>query len=300
MHKSGMIELEVVVAVARRGSFRAAALDLGMSPTAVGNAVAGLEARLGVRLFNRTTRSVSLSAAGSEFVAKVTPALSDIQAAMETVNNLRDTPRGLLRINCSISGARQILVPVVLDYLTRYPDMQVELVADKRLVDIVAEGFDAGIRLADAIPRDMIAIPLGVALTFAVVGSPAYFAHHPRPGTPGDLLAHRCIRARMSDGSIFRWEFDRDGETLEIDVQGPLILNETELMLDAALAGAGLTYLPEWGVADALADGRLVRVLADWTPPLPGLSLYYPGRRHLPAGLRAFIDMVRQAGGRGG
>lgn len=300
MHKSGMIELEVVIAVARHGSFRAAAGDLGMSPTAVGHAVAGLEARLGVRLFNRTTRSVSLSAAGADFVAKVAPALSDIQAAMETVNSHRDTPRGTLRINSSISGARQVLVPVVLEYLDRYPDMQVELIADKRLIDIVVEGFDAGIRPAESIPRDMIAIPLGATLTFAVVGSPAYFARHPRPVVPGDLAAHRGIRARMPNGSVFRWEFERDGETLDIDVPGPLILNEADLMLEAALAGAGLTYLPEWVVADAVAGGRLVRVLADWTPPLPGLCLYYPGRRHLPAGLRAFIDLIREVGTRPG
>ncbi|MDR6290450.1 MULTISPECIES: LysR family transcriptional regulator [Inquilinus] len=296
MHRSGLVELEAVVAVARRGNFRAAAADLGMSSSALSHAVRGLEARLGVRLFNRTTRSVSLSAAGEQFVAGVAPALSDIRGAMEAVNRHRDTPAGTLRLNTSAGAARRILTPIILEYLRRYPEMKVDLVTEGRLIDIVVDGFDAGIRMAETVPGDMIAVPVGGALRFAVVAAPAYFADRPRPQTPGDLMAHRCIRARMPSGVIYRWEFERRGEALALDVPGPIILDEPTLMIEAALAGLGVAYLSEWSVLADIAAGRLVRVLEDWTPSFAGLALYYPGRRHVPAGLRAFIDLVREVG----
>jgi DNA-binding transcriptional LysR family regulator len=193
MHKSGMMELDAVVALSRRGSFRAAAVDLGMSPTAVSRAVNGLEGRLGVRLFNRTTRSVSLSAAGEQFIARVAPALSEICSAMEGVNNLRDKPAGMLRINSSVRGARRILVSVVLEYLRRYPDMRVDVVTEDRSIDIIAEGFDAGIRPRDVVPGDMIAVPFGADQRFAVVGSPAYFAFQPVCG-PSSMSFGRLNR----------------------------------------------------------------------------------------------------------
>jgi len=294
MHKSGLVELEAVAAVARRGNFRAAAEELGMSSSALSHAVAGLEARLGVRLFNRTTRSVSLSAAGEQFVETIAPALSEIHRAMEGVNTHRAKPMGTLRLNSSVGAARQILTPIVLEYLRRYRDMSVDIVTEALLVDIVGGGFDAGIRLADSVPGDMIAIPLGASLNFAVVGSPDYFKERPRPTRPGDLMAHRCIRARWPSGAIYRWEFERKGESFALDVPGSLILDESTLMLEAALAGAGLAYLSEWAVKPDLAAGRLIQVLADWTPAVPGLSLYYPGRRLVPAGLRAFIDLIRE------
>jgi DNA-binding transcriptional LysR family regulator len=296
MHKSGLVELEAVVAVARRGNFRAAAADLGMSSSALSHAVRGLEARLGVRLFNRTTRSVSLSAAGEQFVAGVAPALSDIRGAMEAVNRHRDTPAGTLRLNTSAGAARRILTPIVLEYLRRYPEMKVDLVTEGRLIDIVVDGFDAGIRMAETVPGDMIAVPIGGTLRFAVVAAPAYFADRPPPQTPGDLMAHRCIRARMPSGVIYRWEFERRGEALALDVPGPIILDEPTLMIEAALAGLGVAYLSEWSVLADIAAGRLVRVLEDWTPSFPGLALYYPGRRHVPAGLRALIELVREIG----
>jgi DNA-binding transcriptional LysR family regulator len=294
MSKRGLVELDAVVAVARRGSFRAAAVELGLSTTALSHAVAGLEARLGVRLFNRTTRSVALSAAGAQFVAAVAPALSDIRGAMEAVTRHRDTPTGTLRINTSVGAARRVLTPLVIAYLARYPEMKVDLVTEGRLVDIVVEGFDAGIRTADIVPRDMIAVPFGGDVRFAVVGSPAYFAARERPRSPGDLMAHRCIRARWPSGGIYRWEFERRGEAVTVDVAGALTLDEPTLMLEAALAGAGLAYLSEWSVASEIAAGRLVRVLEEWLPPSPGLCLYYPGRRHVPAALRAFIDLIRE------
>jgi DNA-binding transcriptional LysR family regulator len=294
MHKSGLVELDAVVAVSRRGSFRAAAVDLGMSPTALSHAVNGLEARLGVRLFNRTTRSVSLSEAGEQFIARIAPALSEIRSAMEGVNSLRDKPTGTLRINSSVGAARQILVSVVLEYLRRYPDMKVDLVTEGRLIDIVAEGFDAGIRTRDVVPGDMIAVPFGANQRFVVVGSPAYFDENPPPRTPGDLTRHRCIRARWPSGGMYHWEFAQGSEMLNIEVPGVLTLDQPTLMREAALAGAGLAYLRQVWIAQDIAAGRLVRVLNKWMPSSPTLCLYYPGRRNIPASLRAFIDVARE------
>jgi DNA-binding transcriptional LysR family regulator len=294
MHKSGLIELEAVVAVAQLRNFRAAATELGMSSTAISSAVAGLEARLGVRLFNRTTRSVSLSSAGEEFVAQVAPALSNILSAIDSANSHSAKPTGTLRINSSLTAAHQILSPIVLEYLRRYPEMKVDLVTEARLVDIVLDGFDVGIRMAESVPRDMIAVPLGSPLGFSVVGSTAYFADRPIPLTPGDLMAHPCIRARWPHGGIYRWEFVRQGETLSLDIPGALTLDEPTLMLQAAIEGAGLAYLSDAAVETAVADGRLVRVLQDWVPAPSQLSLYYPGHRHVSAALRAFIETIRQ------
>jgi DNA-binding transcriptional LysR family regulator len=292
MHKSGMVELDAVVAVSRRGSFRAAAVDLEMSPTALSHAVKGLEARLGVRLFNRTTRSVSLSQAGEQFIARIAPALSEIRSAMQGVNSLRDKPAGTLRINASVGAARQVVASIVLEYLRTYPDMRVDLVTEGRMIDIVAAGFDAGIRTRDVVPRDMIAVPFGANQRFVVVGSPTYFAEHPPPRSPGDLVRHRCIRARWPSGGLYRWEFAQRTETLAIDVPGVLTLDEPMLMREAALAGAGLAYLREVWIAEDVAAGRLVKVLNRWMPSSPELCLYYSGRI-VPASLRAFIEIVR-------
>jgi DNA-binding transcriptional LysR family regulator len=294
MTRSGLIELEAVVAVARRGGFRAAARDLGISSSALSHAVASLEARLGVRLFDRTTRSVALSAAGEQFIARVGPALGQIHAAIEDVDQHRDRPSGTLRLNTSLGGARMILSPLVLEYLRRYPEMKVELVTDDRLIDLVEQGFDAGFRLQESLPADMIAVPFSHKIRSIVVGSPAYFATRTRPKTPTDLLRHTCIRMRMASGSVYRWEFEKHGEAMEVDVPGVLTLDEMGLMHEAALAGAGLLLITEQTVAADLAAGRLIQVLDDWTPAFPGLSLYYPGRRHAPAKLRAFIDLVRE------
>jgi len=293
MQKASLAELDAVVAVSRRGNFRAAALELGMSSSALSHAVAGLEARLGVRLFNRTTRSVSFSAAGEQFVAEVAPALLQIRGAMEAVNVHRDTPAGTLRINTSVGAARMILTPLILEYLKRYPEMRVDLVTEGRLIDIVVDGYDAGIRIQEAVPRDMIAVPIGGPVRSVVVGSPAYFEGREKPQVPLDLLKHECVRARMASGAIYHWEFERRGEEMAIDAPGRLSLDEMALLLEAVRAGVGLGYLSEWTVADDIAAGRLIQVLDDWTPAYPGLCLYYPGRRHVPAGLRAFIDLIR-------
>lgn len=283
-----------MVAVATHRSFRAAAAELGMSPSALSHAIASLEQRMGVRLFHRTTRSVALSEAGEQFLARVRPALRDISDAVESVNRFRDTPAGTLRINLSLGAARMVLTPLVLRFLGRYPEMHIDLVSDDRMVDIVAEGFDAGIRQIEAVPQDMIAIPCTRELCFAVVGSPAYFEGRTLPKTPGDLMSHTCIRARLPGGTPYRWEFEKHGERVNVEVAGPLTLNQWDLMVEAALQGVGLAYASEWTVADHIAAGRLVRVLDDWTPPFPGLALYYPGHRHVPAGLRAFVEVVKE------
>lgn len=293
MARAGLFELNAIVAVATHRNFRHAARELAMSPSALSHAVATLERRLGVRLFHRTTRSVALSEAGTRFLARVQPALQEISAAIDIAGEARDTPTGTLRLNTSEGGAQQILSPLILEFLSRYPDMRVDLVTEGRFIDIVKEGFDAGIRLAETVPQDMIAVPCGPDLRFAVVGAPRYLKARERPRVPGDLAAHRCIRHRLPSGALYRWEFEKRGQHLRVDVDGPLTLDNHLLMIEAAVAGAGLAYVNEWSVRGEIASGRLVRLLGDWTPPYPGLRLYYPGRRHVPAGLRAFIGLIR-------
>jgi len=295
MPDAGLFELNAVVAVASQRSFRRAALELGLSPSALSHAIASLERRLGVRLFHRTTRSVSLSAAGEQFLARIRPALGEIAAAMRDVNALRDTPSGILRINASEGSALQVLRPMILAFLERYPDMQVDLVTEGRLIDIVAEGFDAGIRPIESVPQDMIAVPIVPQQRFAVVGSPAYFRKHAKPRVPGDLLAHNCIRYRFGSGRIFRWEFEKRGQEQVVDVGGRLTTNSPSLMIEAALDGFGLAFVNEALLPALLKANRLIRVLEDWTPPFEGLALYYPGHRHVPAGLRALVGVVREA-----
>jgi DNA-binding transcriptional LysR family regulator len=287
-------ELDALLAVADRGSFRAAAVELGRSPSAVSHAVASLERRVGARLFHRTTRSVALSEAGRQYLARVRPALREIADAAEEVNRFRDTPRGTLRLNASVGAARRVLMPYVLEFARRYPEMHVDLVCDDRLVDIVAEGFDAGVRAAEAVPQDMVAVPCSADIRFVVVGSKRYFARRPRPAAPGDLLAHECVRLRLVSGSVVRWEFERRGEQVSVDVKGRLVLGDSDATISAALAGAGLVYASDWWVGELVASGRLVQVLEDWTPASPGLCLYYPSHRHVPAGLRAFVALVRE------
>ncbi|ACJ00319.1 LysR family transcriptional regulator [Rhodospirillum centenum] len=299
MYRPDLNDLDAVIAIARRGSFRAAALDLGMSTTALSNAIGKLEASLGVRLFNRTTRSVSLSDAGRLFVAQIGPAVQDIHGALEAVRSQQTVPSGTLRINAFATAAREILSPLVLEFLRRHPQVHVDLVTEGRLVDIVAEGFDLGVRVADLVPSDMIAISLGRPQRHAVVGSPAYFQRHDTPRVPPDLLHHPCIRVRLPNGALYRWQFEKDGQTAQIDVAGPITLDEAGLARIAVLDGIGLGFFMEQDVRTDIDAGRLVRVLDDWTPPRAGLCLYYPGRRNPSAALRAFIGLARDiaAGG---
>ena len=294
MLDTGLFELNAVAAISAHRSFRAAATELGISPSALSHAIAGLEKKLGVRLINRTTRSVSLSQAGERFLARVSPALREIAGAVEDVNEFRSTPTGTLRINTKERAAHQILRPVVAEYLRRYPDMQVELTMEGRPIDIVAEGFDAGIRLAESVPQDMVAIPCGPDSRFIVVGAPGYFERKSVPRSPPDLLRHDCIRRRMPGGKLYRWEFERRGEEMALDVPGRLILDNDSLMVEAAVEGLGLAFVSEFWATDQLAAKSLQAVLEDWTPPFPGLRLYYPGHRHMTAGLRAFVDLLRE------
>ncbi len=294
MRRSGLNDLDAVIAIARRASFRAAALDLGMSTTALSNAVVKLEADLGVRLFNRTTRSVSLTDAGRVFVEQVGPALQDIHGAMAAVRSQQATPSGTLRINAFAMAARELLSPLVLEYLRRYPQVHVDLVTEGRLVDIVAEGFDLGVRVASLVPSDMIAVSLGRPQRYAVVGSRAYFEEHQKPRVPPDLLNHSCIRIRLPNGALYRWQFEKDGQAAQIDVTGPITLDEASLARRAVLEGIGLGFFMEQDVLADIEAGHLVRVLEDWTPAFGGLCLYYPGRRNPSAALKAFIGLARE------
>jgi DNA-binding transcriptional LysR family regulator len=294
MFKPGLNDLDAVLAIARAASFRAAALELGMSTTALSNAIGKLEASLGIRLFNRTTRSVSLTDAGRSFVERVGPALKDIHGAMEAARSQQETPTGTLRINAFAMAAREIMSPLVLDYLRRYPQVHVDLVTEGRLVDIVAQGFDLGVRVHDLVPSDMIALSLGRPQRYAVVASPAYFDAHPKPIVPPDLFSHRCLRVRLPNGALFRWAFQKGPQTAQIDVTGPITLDEAELARTAVLDSVGIGFFMEQTVLADIAAGRLIRVLEDWTPPSPGLCLYYPGRRNPSAALKAFLALARE------
>lgn len=293
MGRHSLIELEAVLAIVRCGSFRAAAIDLGMSTTAISNAVGKLERELAVRLFNRTTRSVSLTYAGRIFVSQIKPALEDIQKAMNTARSQQETPSGTLRINAFATAAREIMAPLVLAYLLRYPQVHIDLVTEGRLVDVVAAGFDLGVRSADLVPSDAIAIPLGQLRSMAVAASPAFFESRPIPQMPQELFAYPCLRVRLPNGAMFRWRFEKDGEEVQIDVEGPITLDEASLARIAVLNGVGIGYFMEADVREDIAAGRLVRILEEWTPPLAPLCLYYSNRRNSSAALQAFIALAR-------
>jgi DNA-binding transcriptional LysR family regulator len=293
MTRHSLIELEAVLAIVRCGSFRAAALDLGMSTTAISNAVGKLERQLDVRLFNRTTRSVSLTYAGRIFVAQIKPALEGIQKAMNTARSQQETPSGILRINAFATAAREIMAPLVLSYLQLYPQVHIDIVTEGRLVDVVAAGFDLGVRSADLVPSDAIAIPLGKMRRMAVAASPAFFENRAIPQVPQDLLSYPCVRGRLPNGALFRWRFEKEGEELQLDVEGPITLDEASLARIAVANGVGIGYFMETDVREDIAAGRLVRILEDWTPPLVPLCLYYSNRRNSSAAFQAFIALAR-------
>ena len=293
MSRHSLIELEAVLAIVRCGSFRAAALDLGISTTAISNAVGKLERELAVRLFNRTTRSVSLTHAGRIFVAQIKPAMEDIQKAMNSARSQQEVPSGTLRINAFATAAREIMAPLVLTYLQRYPQVHVDLVTEGKLVDVVAAGFDLGIRSAELVPSDAIAIPLGQTRHMAVAASPAFLEGKAVPKVPQDLLTYPCLRVRLPNGALFRWRFEKDGEELHLDVEGPITLDEASLARIAVLNGVGVGYFMESDVREDIAEGRLVRLLEDWTLPLAPLCLYYSNRRNSSAAFRAFVALAR-------
>lgn len=293
MRGSDFAELRAFAAIAERGSFRSAAAHLGMSPSALSQSLRNLEERLGVRLLNRTTRSCAPTEAGAQLLARMTPAMADLDAAIADVVARRDAPSGRLRINATRVAALHHLAPLIGPFNQRYPDILMEIILDERLVDIVADGFDAGVRLGERLDKDMVAVRLGGELRMMVVAAPAYLTRAGVPHTPRDLRGHRCLNYRWpTSGALYRWEFTRGAESLDIAVDGPLVTDEPELGVQAALDGAGIAYLFEHQVRDHIAAGRLVHLLAEWTPPFPGFYLYYPSRRQMARPLRAFIDFL--------
>lgn len=279
--------------VAEERSFTRAAKRLGVSSSALSHAIRGLEERIGVRLLARTTRSVAPTAAGEQFIARVRPALADVRGALEQVAGLRDTAAGRVRLLTPRSAAITVLAPKLAAFARDYPDVVLDVTTDNSRLDLVAAGFDAGIQLGEFIQQDMIAVRVSRDHRAAIVASPGYFAAHPKPKTPRDLLRHRCINFRHGRDGIYRWEFDKGKQSLVVAVTGPLIVDDADIMLRAALDGVGVVFTAEAHAAAHLASGRLVRVLDDWCPPFPGYFLYYPGRRQQPAALAALIDTLR-------
>ena len=285
------------MAVAEHRSFRRAADLLGVTRSSLSHTVRGLEDRLSARLLHRTTRSVSLTEAGDRLLKRLAPLMTDLAAVLGDVAGEQGRPMGELRINGSEGAIRLLLRDIVPEFMARYPDVSLDLVAEGRLVDIVEQGFDAGIRLGEAVPQDMIAIRVSADIRFLALASPDYLAAHPAPETPDELVRHQCLRQRLPSGKRYRWEFRRRGQEVAVDVPGTLTLDNLQLMLEAASDGLGIAYLPETYVHTALNEGRLVAVLEAWCPLIPGLFLYFSGSRHVPASLRAFIDIVREKSG---
>jgi DNA-binding transcriptional LysR family regulator len=286
----------VLATVAQCASFRGAARELGIAPSAVSHAVSSLEARLGVRLLARSTRSVAPTAEGARLLERLRPALSEIDLALETAVEARDRPAGNLRLTVPRTAAHLTLTPRLGAFAAAYPEIVLEIVIEDRFTDVVEGGFDAGVRLGESLQRDMIAVRIGPDLRGAVVAAPSYFATMPKPRHPRELAEHRCIRFRFSSGILYRWEFEKDGEEIEIAAQGPLILDEDHLIAQAAIDGAGLSFVFEPYVRAPLADGRLIRVLEDWCPSFEGFFVYYPSRRQMRPALRAFVDFFRTSG----
>ncbi|HZW20771.1 LysR family transcriptional regulator [Noviherbaspirillum sp.] len=296
MKKVSLTDLEIFLMIARHLNLSRASVELGITPSALSHALRGIETRLGLRLFNRTTRSVALTEAGRRLLSRIEPAFQEIDDAMEDLNHLRARPTGNLRISCGRASTRMVLLPIIARYLELYPEVSVEVVDNDALIDVVSGGFDAGVRLGERVEVDMVAIPIGPPMRSVVVGTPSFFEKYSIPRHPRDLLGLPCIRHRFPSGVVYRWEFNKDGEKLDTQVNGPLMLGDVGLMIEAALHHAGLAYVFEHMVSEHLAAGRLIQVLGDWCPAYPGFYLYYPSRRQLPAALRAFVELVQISG----
>lgn len=286
--------------VAQHRGFSAAAAALEVSPSALSQAIRTLETRLGVRLLNRTTRSVSLTEAGEAYLSRIGPALADVLEAGEQLNALQGRPSGLLRINAARISIAMVLQPLLAGFLKAYPEVQIELTNDEGYVDIVDRGFDAGVRMGESIQKDMVAVPLGGPLSVAVVGSPDYFKQHPAPRHPSDLVKHNCVRFRFAgSGAIYKWEFTVDDRIVEYEIGGSLTISDSVYTVEAALDGIGLAYTFDALVLEHLKSKRLKRVLNAHSPTFPGFYLYYPSRRQQPSKLKAFVDHVRAHYGNG-
>ncbi|MGX1323794.1 DNA-binding transcriptional LysR family regulator [Bradyrhizobium sp. USDA 377] len=294
MARTNVNDLLAFLAVARERSFTRAAAQLGLSQSALSHTVRGLEERLGLRLLTRTTRSVAPTEAGERLLRNIGPHFAEIDAELSALTALRETPAGTVRITTGEHAAQTILWPALAKLLPRYPDIKVELVVDYGLTDIVAERYDAGVRLGEQVAKDMIAVRIGPEMRMAVVGSPAYFAAHSKPKRPQDLTEHNCINLRLPTyGGIYAWEFEKRGRAMKVRVDGQLVFNTGLLRMNAVLAGLGLAYVPEDIVKREIADGRLIRVLADWCAPFAGYHLYYPSRRQPTPAFAVLVEALR-------
>jgi DNA-binding transcriptional LysR family regulator len=297
MRRQDINDLLAFLAVAREGSFTKAAAKLGVSQSALSHAMRGLEERLGVRLLTRTTRKVSATAPGEQLLRNLGPRFEEIEAELAALSELREKPAGTIRVTAGEHAAVAILEPALAKFLPGYPDIDVEIIVDYGLTDIVAERYDAGVRLGEQVAKDMIAVRIGPDMRMAVVGAPSYFARRPKPRKPQDLTAHQCINLRLPTyGGLYAWEFAKRGRELKVRVEGQLVFNNLALRLKSAVAGLGLAYLPEDQVRSHVADGQLVQVLDDWCPPFSGYHLYYPSRRHLTPAFGLLVDALRYRG----
>ena len=298
MRRDDLIDLNAFAAVSEERSFTRAAARLGTSQSALSHTVRRLETRLGVRLLTRTTRHVVPTEAGERLLRTLRPALDGIEMELASITALRDKPAGTIRITAGAHAAETVLWPVIEGLLPDYPDIKIEISIDQGLTDIVAERFDAGVRLGEQVGLDMIAARIGPDQRMAVLGAPAYLADHPAPKTPHDLTGHACINLRLPTlGGLYAWEFGQDGRELKVRVDGPLVFNDTRLVLEAATAGFGLACVLEDLAERHIAEGRLVRVLGDWCPPFPGYHLYYPSRRQLSPAFSLLVEALRHRAG---
>ena len=294
MQRGNLDDLRALVAVGHERSFTKAAAKLGVSQSALSHTIRGLEERLGLRLLTRTTRSVSPTEAGERLLHTIGPRFEEIETELAALSELREKPAGTIRITATDYAIETILWPKLTKFLPRYPDIRVELIIDYGLTDIVAERFDAGVRIGEQIAKDMIAVRVGPDIRIAVVGAPAYFDGRSEPQRPQDLIGHNCINLRLpTRGGLYAWEFEKDGRELRVHVEGQLVFNGTFQMLNAALAGSGLAYVPEDVAQPHLSKGRLKRVLADWCPPYSGYHLYYPSRRQPTPAFTLLVDVLR-------
>ena len=293
MLRSDLNTLAAFLAVGEERSFTKAAKRLGVSPSAMSHAIRGLEEDIGVRLLSRTTRSVAPTEAGERLLARLRPALTDVQDAVDQLSGSRDKPAGRVRLLVPRFAGNKVLGPKLAKFIRDYPDIVLDITTNDSRLDIVAGGFDAGIHFGEYIQKDMIAVRVSKDHRAAIVGAPSYFKSHPKPKTPHDLLQHRCINFRHGSAGVYRWEFDKGKKSLSVAVNGPLIVDDEEILVRAAVDGVGLAFVSDERVAPQLAGGDLIRVLEDWCQPFPGFFLYYPSRRQRPAALTALIDVLR-------
>jgi DNA-binding transcriptional LysR family regulator len=295
--RKGVNDLLAFLAVARERSFTRAAAQLGVSPSALSHTIRGLEERLGLRVLTRTTRNVSPTEAGERLLQKVGPRFEEIEAELDALSELREKPAGTIRITATDYAADVVIWPKLVKFLPQYPEIKVEIVISYGLTDIVAERYDAGVRLGEQVAKDMIAVRIGPDMRMAVVGATSYFAEHPAPKSPRELMSHNCINLRLpTRGGLYGWEFEKARRQLKVHVEGQLVFNSTNQMLNAALGGFGLAYVPEDLAQPYLAKGRLKRVLGDWCPPFSGYHLYYPSRRQPTPAFALLVEALRHRG----